>query len=252
MTGLMANHHFMAGLDHPNATKLGVIAASQTLGSIPGVLPAAWLSDRFGRRKALAFGYIIIIAGALMQTFATGGWNMLGGRFILGFGVGTTTVAGGAYTAEIAHPRNRAQTTGLIQTCFFIGSIAAAWISFGTLYMGNTDWSWKLCVLFQIIVPIYVLAILPFVPESPRWLVSNNREEEAHAVLAKYHANGVADDELVMYELEEIKEAIAFERQAKQVSFASLFQTKANRHRLFILLVRLLYHKISNPRPSRS
>lgn len=236
MTSLMANQLFMAGLDHPSPSKLGVIAAAQTLGSIPGVVPAPWMADRFGRRKTLAVGYFLEIVGALVQTFAVGGWNMLGGRFLLGFGVGITTIAGSAYTAEIAHPRNRAQTTALIQTCFFVGSIVAAWLAFGCLYMKG-HWSWKTGVLFQIAVPLYVLISLPFVPESPRWLVAKGRDAEAHEVLAKYHANGDANDELVLYELEEIKEAIAFEQRNKQVSYTTFFKTKGNRHRLLILLV---------------
>jgi MFS family permease len=238
MTGLMANSLFMAGLDDPNASKLGVIAAAQTLGSIPGAIPAPWLADRFGRRITLGIGYVLEIIGALVQTFAGGGWNMLGGRFILGFGVAITTIAGAAYTAEIAHPRNRAQTTSLIQTFFFVGAIIAAWVAFGGLYLGDTNaWSWKMCVLFQIVVPLYVLGSLPFIPESPRWLVAKGRQAEAHHVLAKYHANGDGDDELVLFELEEIKETIASEQRAQQVSYMTFFQSKGNRHRLLILIV---------------
>ncbi|KAL1407871.1 hypothetical protein Q8F55_007307 [Vanrija albida] len=237
MTGLQANSLFMKAIDHPRATKLGTIVAAQALGAIPGYIPAAYVTDKFGRRAAMALGYIIIIIGALVQTFTTGGWNMFGGRFILGFGGSFTGVAGGPYTAELAHPRNRAQTTALIQTCFYIGSVIAAWICFGAVYMRHTNWSWRMCLLFQVVVPIMALCVFPFVPESPRWLVSKDRVEEAHNILAKYHANGDKSDELVVYELQEIQEAIDMERAAaKGVSFKTFLETKGNRWRLAIIL----------------
>ncbi|TXT09238.1 hypothetical protein VHUM_02712 [Vanrija humicola] len=236
MTGLQANKLFMAAIDHPSPTMLGTIIAAQGLGAIPGFIPAAYVTDRFGRCAALAAGYIIIIIGALIQAFTTGGWKMFGGRLILGFGGTFVAVAGGPYTTEIAHPRNRAQTTALIQTCFYMGSVVAAWVCFGAVYMRGTNWGWRMCLLFQVVVPLMALVAIPFIPESPRWLVSKDRVEEAHDMLAKYRANGDKSDEMVVYELQEIQEAIEQERAAKAVTFATFIKTKGNRRRLAIIL----------------
>jgi hypothetical protein len=74
-------------------------------------------------------------------------------------------------------------------------------------------------------------------PESPRWLVENNRVEEATRVLVKYHANGDVNDPLVELELAEIHEAINLDRQINaNTSYLTLFKTKANRHRTFIIV----------------
>lgn len=71
-----------------------------------------------------------------------------------------------------------------------------------------------------------------------RWLVSKGREQEAYDILCKYHANGDRDDELVIYEFDEIKEAIAAEKIAEAgTTYASFFKTKGNRHRLLILIM---------------
>lgn len=135
IAGLLANPLFWIALGAPTTAKLGLIVASQTIGSLPGLIPAAILADRLGRRRAMAIGYLILIAGAMTLGFAgiQGPWYIFGGRIIVGFGSVFTTIAGAPYTAEIAHPRNRPETTALIQTCFYVGSILAAWVAFEIL-----------------------------------------------------------------------------------------------------------------------
>ncbi|GMK58884.1 hypothetical protein CspeluHIS016_0603260 [Cutaneotrichosporon spelunceum] len=238
INGLLANKkHFVSAIDNPDPNKLGLIVAAYTLGSIPGLFPSSYLADRYGRRVSLTIGCIIIVAGACVQALTTGGWHMFGGRFIIGMGSSFCGVSGFAYTVEIAHPRNRSQVSALINTTWYIGAIIAAWTTFATGYW-DSAWSWRLPCLVQVVTPLFQLVSMPFVPESPRYLVSKGREDEAHCTLAKYHANGDMDDELVLYELQEIKEAIETERTAPAgVTYASFLKTPGNRHRLAILIM---------------
>ncbi|KAK4684017.1 hypothetical protein P7C73_g6192, partial [Tremellales sp. Uapishka_1] len=237
MNGLLANPVFITAIDNPDSNKLGIISASYALGTIPALFPASWFADRFGRRAAILVGACLIITGGLVQTFTRGGNAMLGGRFVVGLGSGFQNVGGAPYCAEIAHPRNRAQVTALINTCWYVGSIIAAWTTFGALNISGS-WSWRLCCLVQIVPCVIQLCALPFVAESPRFLIAKGREDAGLDVLAKYHANGDTEDELVQYEFEEIKEAIKAEREAVQgVTYMSFLRTKGNRHRLLILFL---------------
>ena len=72
------------------------------------------------------------------------------------------------------------------------------------LFVRNTEWQWRMPCFLQVFGPLVVLTIVILSPESPRWLASKGRIEQARAILVKHHANGKEDDELVEYEFREI------------------------------------------------
>jgi MFS family permease len=117
---------------------------------------------------------------------------------------------------------------------FFIGAIIAAWAAFGTLGLAG-NWSWRACTILQAAIPAFSMVLLTIMPESPRWFVARGRVPEAHAMLAKYHANGDMDDPLVRAELSEIVAAIQLEK--TQAGVGAFFRTRGNRHRFFIVIV---------------
>ena len=106
----------------------------------------------------------------------------------------------------------------------------AAGITFGTQYIDST-WAWRAPSLLQFLPSVLCLIALPFVPESPRWLVYNDRLDEAREVLLKYHANGDPSSEILRIELEEIGQTLEYEKTVQKTDFKSLVATQPNRWR---------------------
>lgn len=116
----------------------------------------------------------------------------------------------------------------------YVGGLIAAFLTYGTRDM-DSSWSWRIPSLLQILVPFLALPGLLMAPQSPRWLISMDRTEEARQVLAKWHDGGNQDSQLVNFEMIEITTTIQQEKSAtSSASYTEMFKTPGNRKRLFI------------------
>ncbi|GAA6016806.1 hypothetical protein JCM10207_003258 [Rhodosporidiobolus poonsookiae] len=232
MNGFFGIASFLEDTDNPDPNKQGLLTAAISLGYLIGFVPSSWAADRFGRRLPQLFGAIVIVAAVFMQVFALGGWNFFGARLLLGFGAAFPLTAGSAHLFELAHPRQAAEMATLFAAFYWVGAIVAAWSTFGCTYM-SSNWAWRLPALLQGLASLIQAIFLWWVPESPRWLCAQGRTEEAHAILAKYHAGGDYEDELVLSELAEIRTALEIEK-TSAFGYLDFFKTPANRYRLFL------------------
>lgn len=157
-------------------------------------------------------------------------------RFFVGFGTSLAQNAAPLLLTEICHPQHRARVTAIYNTFYNVGSIAATWITFGTFQI-HSGWSWRVPSLLQALPSLVQFCLIWLVPESPRWLVSRDRNEEAFQILAKYHANGNRNDPTVLFEFSEIRETLRRESEASKTSrYVDFVKTRGNRHRLFLLI----------------
>jgi len=233
INGLQAVNSWAIFFNHPRSTLLGLISAMYSLGAIV-VLPLVPLvTDRLGRRNAIALGSVLMIIGAAIQTASQNFGMFVASRLIIGLGIPFAIVAASSLIGELSHPNERAILGSLFNSCYFIGSIVAAGITLGTFSL-PTDWGWRIPSLLQVVPSSLQIAFIYFMPESPRWLISKGRGEEAYAILAKYHAEGDMDAEIVKAEFVQIEKTLELEAENAKIGWQELIATSGMRKRLLV------------------
>lgn len=208
-------------------TTTALNSASVWLGGCLSIVYAK-VPDWIGRKRALFYGALITIIGVAIQAGAQNIAMFVIGRIMVGFGTGCTSIAVPVYLAETLPVEYRAWGLGLVYDAWYVGGLIAAGTTYGTAKMEST-WAWRLPSLLQCIFSILCIAILFFTPESPRWLQSQGRTDEALVALAQTHSNGDPGDPKVQYHLREIIDTLQFEKEHKP--FASKYSLgKDNRY----------------------
>ncbi|KAJ4176362.1 hypothetical protein NW755_014451 [Fusarium falciforme] len=220
---------------HPTGALLGIYAASFFIPSIFTSFIGDYLSTKLGRRWCIIIANVVLVIGALVNTFAVSIGMWCGGRAIMGAGVGIVKVATPVLIQEISHPRLRPILGSCYQTFAYLGTFFAALMTFVGLYVPG-NWGWRFPSLLQVLGPVAVIIVAVFCPESPRWLIKNNREEQAREILAALHANGDEKDALVQFEMKQISDAIQKEEAQKSASVLDFVRTPGNRRRLAALV----------------
>jgi sugar porter (SP) family MFS transporter len=170
--------------------ELGFTVSSALWGAIIGALLAGAPGDRYGSRdslRVLAVFYLISALGCALS------WNwssLLLARFLGGVAIGGSSVLGPIYIAELAPPKWRGRLVGLFQLNIVLGILLAYLSNYlvGLFDLGELEWRWKLGVAGA--PALFFLLLLFGIPNSPRWLAKQGRDEEAGQVLA---LSGVAD-----------------------------------------------------------
>ncbi|KAF2873481.1 general substrate transporter [Massariosphaeria phaeospora] len=227
---------FNLKMGDPQGSKLGLFTALYSIGSIASLPVAPFIADRFGRKAAITVGCLIMIVGAAIQAAAKNLDYFMGGRFLMGFGNSLAQLSAPLLLTEICHPQHRARVTAIYNCLWNVGAIICTWLTFGTKRIEG-DWAWRVPSLTQALPSVIQLTFLFWIPESPRWLISKERNEEALHMLGKYHANGDLNNATVQFEYQEIKETLRLEFQYQKTStYFDFFKTKGNRYRLLLLV----------------
>ncbi|GAA6029391.1 hypothetical protein JCM8097_003655 [Rhodosporidiobolus ruineniae] len=235
LNGLQSLTTWQEYFDHPSGNRLGLVSAMSYLPTLVAMPLFSLSCDYLGRRMTSHIGCVILFAGAIIGALATNEAMLLAGRALVGLAGSMIVLSCNLLCNELLHPRLRSVGAAFFLVFYYLGGIAASWCSFAVVAAGWTsDWSWRLPTLLQAFGPCMVMGGTFFVPESPRWLMARGKKERAHKILADQHANGKMDDELVLFEIEEIENALEQEKREKQ-GFSAFLRTPGNRHRLLIL-----------------
>lgn len=159
------------------------------------------IMDYFGRRRGMQSGCAFTLAGAALAAGSQTLDQFKASRFLLGFGIILQTLSAPVYVTEIIPPQWRGRLGGYYNSFYFTGSITATGVVYATSQYSNT-WAWRLPLLLQIVPPVCVFVGCFFIPESPRWLASRDRMDEAAEIIYKYH--GGPHNEVAKLEVREV------------------------------------------------
>ncbi|RYP51779.1 hypothetical protein DL768_002926 [Monosporascus sp. mg162] len=215
---------------------LGLMVNLFNIGSIVSFFITPYVADHFGRKAAITYGCIFMIAGGCVSAFCNGYEMFVAGRFILGFGNSLSQMASPLLLTELCHPQHRGPVTAVYNCLWNLGALLVAWIGWGTAQLTN-DWSWRSITLLQILPSVIQIVFIGWIPESPRYLMAKDRPEEALHILAKYHGGGDRNNATVQFEYREIKETMRIEKEVSRFgSYIDFLKTRGNRWRLAILI----------------
>ncbi|KAL3459530.1 sugar transporter [Aspergillus heterothallicus] len=233
MNGLQALPPWQSFMNHPEGSWLGFISASQAMGGIIAGFPAAWTAKTFGRKTGIYIASIFLTIGTTLQTAAPNPGCFITARAFVGCATQFFGNSAPVLVTEIAYPSHRGIVTALYQCGWYVGSLIAAWATFGVRDY-TTSWSWRIPSLLQIAIPLVTLPGFLLAPESPRFLIAKDKIEEARKILVHYHGGGVHNP-IIDAEIEEIMHTLRTEHEAKKAnSWSDMLKTKGNRHRTLI------------------
>lgn len=192
--------------------QLEIFMGSLNLFAAIGAICGSIISDKFGRRGAFLVAAIGFIFGVLVQSFANSYLVLMIGRVFVGLGVGFGLAIDPIYISEVSPSEHRGRLVTWSEIATNIG-IVFGFISGLIFYNLEPNLAWRLMFGSGIILPsILIFCVIKVMPESPRWLISKGRDEEAKLVLEKIYPVGCDIDTVV----KEIRDAIKMEMDAEQ------------------------------------
>ncbi|KAF2720429.1 general substrate transporter [Polychaeton citri CBS 116435] len=177
----------------------GFVTAIYEVGCLLGAIFQLAFGDKLGRRRAIIFGGVIMILGVVIQISSIVGHSataqLIIGRTITGFGNGMNTSTIPTYQAECSKSKNRGLLICIEGGVIAIGTLIAYWIDYGSQY-GPADFTWRFPIAFQIVFGLILCIAMIWLPESPRWLLTRDRQEEAMHSLAALRGVPLDDDSI--------------------------------------------------------
>jgi major inositol transporter-like SP family MFS transporter len=162
----------------------GVVTSALLFAAAVGAMIGGQLSDGWGRRKSIMLLAVFFLAGTLTCVLAPSFEVMVGGRIILGLAVGGASTVVPVFLAELAPYEIRGSLAGRNEVMIVVGQLAAFVINaiIGNVW-GEHEGVWRIMLAVAALPALTLIFGMLRVPESPRWLISKGRNDEAVAVL---------------------------------------------------------------------
>ncbi len=166
---------------------VGLVGASALIGIFVGGVVFGYVTDRVGRKVMYIADLTMLVVVSIASAFATEVWQLVALRFLLGVAIGADYPIASSLLAEFIPSRYRGRLLGALFVVWAGGAAAAAGVGWALSTMGPDAWRWMLAS--PAVFGVVTLMLRAGTPESPRWLLSRGRTEEAQRVCRKVWGN---------------------------------------------------------------
>lgn len=167
----------------------GWAASAAIWGCVGGVAVAGFLADRFGRKKVLWGSAILFAVSAVWSAIPRSLTEFVLARMLGGLGVGAASMISPLYISEVAPAHSRGRLGTLYQLAIVLGINLVYYVNYRIAAWGDESWNvemgWRFMLGSETLPALLFLGLALFVPESPRWLMKQRRDEEALAILER-------------------------------------------------------------------
>jgi MFS transporter, SP family, galactose:H+ symporter len=157
----------------------GIVTSAVPFGALFGSLVAGWLAESLGRRRSLLVAGTLFVLGAVLAALATGISVLTFARLILGFAIGLAAIVAPLYISENAPADRRGMLVSIYQLAITLGILGAYIVGFAF------SESWRTMFLLGAVPGIALVAGIYMMTDTPRWLTSRGRLQEARAAIAR-------------------------------------------------------------------
>ncbi|MEU9779490.1 MFS transporter [Streptomyces phaeochromogenes] len=173
----------------------GLIAASVLVGVFIGGAVFGPITDRVGRHLMYVLNLATFVVFSALQFFVTEAWQLLVLRLLIGIAIGADYPIASALTTELVPRRMRGPALSGLVLAWWVGYGVSYWVGWALTGLGDDSWRWMLAS--GTVPALIFLFMRAGIPESPRWLASRGRMDEAKAVVRKHLGQEVSDEELL-------------------------------------------------------
>ncbi|KAH8894591.1 general substrate transporter [Thozetella sp. PMI_491] len=187
------------------------IVSTFQAGAFFGCIIGFFSAERFGRKPVIMGSAVVFCIGVIMQMIGQIGL-LYGGRALTGLGIGASSTMIPIFIAECSPALIRGRLVGIFEIMLQIALVFGFWVNYGVNadIPSTDDKQWRIPVAVQFIPAGFLLISMPFIVESPRWLVSKNRIEKARKALSWVRHLPV-DHEYIELEMADIQQSITHE-----------------------------------------
>ncbi|KAM6528982.1 hypothetical protein FALCPG4_009934 [Fusarium falciforme] len=220
MAGLIGSEGtpFSVTFKNPDAASLGLMVAIYEIGCFAGAAFSFVWGENFSRRTCMILGTLIMFVGATLQTVSMNMTQLIAGRVVTGLGNGLNFSTIPTWASEISGLEERGKIAAFNGWLIIWGVVIAYWTDYGCASYTN-DMQFRFPIALQMLFGLIMLVMIVFLPESPRWLVSQGYDSEAKEVLnwitPKDELNDSAHEKSVETAYQNITRARELERAAE-------------------------------------